>query len=104
MNLNLKKWENGRHRFPAFFGPGFDWTPDHNWGGSGMIGLQEMLIQTNGKEIHLFPAWDTNRDISFKLHAPGNTTVEAELRGGRLTRLDVTPSSRRSDIILPTGL
>lgn len=104
MNLNLKKWENGRHRFPAFFGPGFDWTPDHNWGGSGMIGLQEMLMQTNGKEIHLFPAWDTNRDISFKLHAPGNTTVEAELRGGRLTRLDVTPSSRLSDIILPTGL
>lgn len=104
MNLNLKKWENGRHRFPAFFGPGFDWTPDHNWGGSGMIGLQEMLMQTNGKKIYLFPAWDTNRDISFKLHAPENTTVEAELRGGRLTRLDVTPPSRRSDIILPAKL
>lgn len=23
-------------RFPAFFGPGHDWLPDHNWGGSGM--------------------------------------------------------------------
>ena len=31
-------------RFPAFFGPGHDWVPDHNWGGSGMVGLQEMLL------------------------------------------------------------
>ena len=21
-----------RMRFPSFWGPGFDWTPDHNWG------------------------------------------------------------------------
>lgn len=104
MRLNLKKWENGQHRFPAFFGPGYDWTPDHNWGGSGMIGLQEMLMQTHGKEIHLFPAWDLKRDISFKLHAPENTTVEAELHSGKLTRLEVTPSARRADIILPASL
>ena len=31
-------------RFPAFFGPGHDWLPDHNWGGSGMTGLQEMIL------------------------------------------------------------
>ena len=31
-------------RYPAFFGPGHDWMPDHNWGGSGMVGLQEMLL------------------------------------------------------------
>jgi len=30
--------------FPAFFGPGHDWFPDHNWGGSGMTGIQEMLM------------------------------------------------------------
>ncbi|MHC4504549.1 MAG: hypothetical protein ACYTFI_14685, partial [Planctomycetota bacterium] len=24
-----------------------DWVPDHNWGGCGMIGLQEMLMQTH---------------------------------------------------------
>src|SRR5690606_6142019 len=29
-------------RFTAFFGPGHDWLPDHNWGGSAMVGLQEM--------------------------------------------------------------
>ena len=45
-------------RFPAFFGPGHDWVPDHNWGGSGMVGLQEMLMAADpygdGK-IYLLP-------------------------------------------------
>ncbi|MDE5664950.1 MAG: hypothetical protein K2I31_03305, partial [Duncaniella sp.] len=94
----------GSHRFPAFFGPGYDWTPDHNWGGSAMIGLQEMLMQTNGDEIHLFPAWPLSRDISFKLHAPANTTVEAELKDGKITKLVVTPAERAADIVLPTEL
>ena len=44
----------GRHdaglRFPSFWGPVFDWTPDHSWGGSSMIGLQEMLTQADGKQ------------------------------------------------------
>ena len=30
--LTLEKMANGPHRFPAFWGPGYDWTPDHNWG------------------------------------------------------------------------
>lgn len=82
--LTLAKLSNGPHRFPAFWGPGYDWTPDHNWGGSGMIGLQEMLLQTNGEQILLFPAWPKEWDIHFKLHAPGKTTVEAALKDGKL--------------------
>ena len=54
--LNILKLKNSGRRFPAFWGPGFHWTPDHNWGGSGMIGLQEMLLQTDGEKILLFPA------------------------------------------------
>lgn len=103
-NLNAEKWSDGAHRFPAFFGPGFDWTPDHNWGGSAMIGLQEMLMQTSDDKIYLFPAWPLDRDISFRLHAPGNTVVEATLRDGKVTSLNVTPDSRRADIVLPPSL
>ncbi len=55
--LTSLKLQNSGRRFPAFWGPGFDWVPDHNWGGSGMIGLQEMLLQTDDKRILLFPAW-----------------------------------------------
>jgi hypothetical protein len=54
--LCLKKLGNAERRFPSFWGPGFDWTPDHNWGGAGMIGLQEMLLQAVGEKIYLFPA------------------------------------------------
>ncbi|WP_304067249.1 DUF5703 domain-containing protein [Pedobacter glucosidilyticus] len=94
----LKLKDSGR-RFPAFWGPGFDWTPDHNWGGSGMIGLQEMLMQCDGDKIMLFPAWPKNKDVSFKLHAPKQTIVEASLKNGKLKHLKVTPENRRKDII-----
>jgi hypothetical protein len=75
-------------------------VPDHNWGGSGMIGLQEMLLQTDEKNILLFPAWPKNLDVHFKLHAPYNTTVEAELKDGKLIMLKVLPESRKADVVL----
>ncbi|MCY1722017.1 DUF5703 domain-containing protein [Prolixibacteraceae bacterium Z1-6] len=93
----LKLQDSGR-RFPAFWGPGFDWVPDHNWGGSGMIGVQEMLLQTNGDKIYLFPAWPKDWDVHFKLHAPGNTVVEAQLKNGEATILKVEPAERLDDI------
>lgn len=99
--LTLLKMSDGPHRFPAFWGPGFDWTPDHNHGGSGMIGLQEMLLQTNDDgTIHLFPAWPKEWDVHFKLHAPHQTTVEAKLENGVVTQLIVTPEHRKHDCIV----
>ena len=94
----LLKLQDSDRRFPAFWGPGFDWVPDHNWGGSGMIGGQEMLLQSNGDKIYLFPAWPPHWDVHFKLHAPGKTTVEAELKNGVVNIIDVQPESRKKDI------
>jgi hypothetical protein len=96
--LTLLKLQNSERRFPVFWGPGFDWVPDHNWGGSGMIGLQEMLLQTDDKRILLFPAWPKNIDVHFKLHAPYNTTVESELKGGKVISIKVLPEERRKDV------
>jgi hypothetical protein len=96
--LTKLKMAGGPYRFPAFWGPGFDWSPDHNHGGSGMIGMQEMLLQTNGRKIYLFPAWPMKWDVRFKLHAPEQTTVEAELKAGKIVYLKVTPESRTKDI------
>lgn len=98
--LTREKFKDGPHRFPAFWGPGFDWTPDHNWGGSAMIGLQEMLLQTDGKKIYLLPAWPKDWNGQFKLHAPYNTTVAAKIKDGRLYDLTVQPASRVADIIV----
>jgi hypothetical protein len=99
--LTVKKLQDSGRRFPAFWGPGYDWAPDHNWGGSGMIGLQEMLLQTDGRKIYLLPAWPKNWDVHFKLHAPYQTTIEAVVKGGKIQELNVLPESRRADVILP---
>ncbi|MDR2936632.1 MAG: hypothetical protein LBU80_04740, partial [Rikenellaceae bacterium] len=103
--LTLLKMDDAKPRFPAFWGPGFDWTPDHNHGGSAMIGLQEMLMQEDADgRLLLFPAWPADWDVRFRLHAPGQTTVEAELRDGKIQSLTVTPASRQADVILPKSL
>ena len=65
-----------------------------------MIGLQEMLLQTNGEQILLFPAWPKEWNVHFKLHAPGETTVEATLKNGKVTDLKVLPESREKDIVI----
>ena len=96
--------DDSPRRYPTFWGPGHDWAPDHNWGGSGMIGLQEMVMQTPGDAIHLFPAWPRDWDVAFRLHAPGTTRIEAELRGGVLVSLSVDPPGERSRIVLPDWL
>ncbi|WP_443939389.1 DUF5703 domain-containing protein [Pedobacter sp. MW01-1-1] len=97
--LTELKLKNSGRRFSAFWGPGFDWTPDFNWGGSGMIGLQEMLIQCDGKKIFLFPSWPKEWNIHFKLHAPFKTTVEVTLKDGKIENLTVLPQSRAADIV-----
>lgn len=109
--IAIKKLQDSGRRFPAFWGPGHDWVPDHNWGGSGMIGLQEMLMQTPGsgtagvsEPIFLLPAWPDDWDVQFKLHAPLNTIVEGEWKDRKMIRLKVTPESRLKDIICPKCL
>ncbi len=101
---NTLKMANSDRRFPAFWGPGFDWVPDHNWGGSGMIGMQEMLLQEANGKIYLFPAWPKDWNVHFKLHAKQNTTIEAELLNGELKVLKVIPEERKKDIINLLGI
>lgn len=86
-------------RFPAFWNcyP-FDHFPDMDHGGCAMVGLQEMLLQTPGDRLLVLPAWPREWDVRFKLRAPRNTTVEGELRGGKMIRLEVTPASRQKDV------
>jgi hypothetical protein len=97
--FNLMKMANSDRRFPAFWGPGFDWVPDHNWGGSGMIGMQEMLLQEANGKIYLFPAWPKEWNVHFKLHAAQNTTVEGEIKNGVAKIIRVVPDERKKDII-----
>ena len=90
----------GDERFKWFWKPAHDWIPDLDNGGSGMITLQEMLLQTNGRKLLLLPAWPQNWSADFKLHAPFETTVEGHVQNGELVRLIVTPKSRRKDVVV----
>lgn len=101
--LIVDKLRDAKRRFPAFWGPGPDWVPDVDHGGAGMIGLQEMLIDSDGEKICLFPAWPKDWDADFKLHAPKNTFIECTVKDGIVTRLEVTPKTRRQDIELADG-
>ena len=85
-------------RFPAFWGPNFDWIPDQCNGSVILSTLQYMLMQTDGKKIILLPAWPKEWNASFKLHAPYQTTVEGRVENGKVVDLKVTPESREKDI------
>lgn len=90
-------------RFPAFWGPNFDWVPDQDHGSVAMIALQRMLLQCEGDKILLFPAWPKDWDVDFKLHAPKGTLVRGVWRDGRLQQLEVTPAARMRDVIVVPG-
>ena len=87
-------------RFPAFWGPNYDWTPDQDHGGILIKAVQSMLLQTEGKAIFLLPAWPKDWDVDFKLHAPSKTVVEGRVKGGKLDSWSVTPASRRADVVI----
>ena len=96
--VNRTNDKNTACRFPAFWGPNYDWIPDQDHGSNILIALQAMLLQTNERKLILFPAWPKEWDVQFKLHAPGNTTIEGELKGGELIDLNVTPKHRKKDL------
>jgi len=87
-------------RFPVYGSQSPDSCPDFDHFGAGSTALQRMLVQYDGDKILLFPAWPKNWDVDFKLHVPGNTRVEVKLKNGKVEVLDVTPSSRKKDVVV----
>ncbi len=88
-----------QHRFPAMWGPNYDWTPDQCHGSVAMTALQRMLLQYDGEQIRLLPAWPKHWDVDFKLHAPRKTTLAGRVRQGEIVEIQVSPASRRNDVI-----
>jgi len=107
-------------RFPAFWGPNFDWIPDQDHGSAACIALQYMLMQWDlptpvdasppsrgegsGEDaastgaIRLLPAWPKEWNVDFRLHAPGRTVIEGRVENGAVCELRVNPECRRKDI------
>ncbi|MCU0862531.1 MAG: DUF5703 domain-containing protein [Planctomycetes bacterium] len=89
------------HRFPAMWGPNFDWCPDQCHGSNLLDTVQRMLLQCDDGAIRVLPCWPKDWDVSFRLHAPQRTVVECEFRAGKIVRLEVTPAERRAAVVLP---
>lgn len=89
----------GDQRFRWFWKPGHDWIPDLDNGGDGMITLQLMLMQCDGRRIQLLPAWPKDWTADFKLHAPYQTTIEGHVERGKVSNLKVTPEGRAKDVV-----
>jgi alpha-L-fucosidase 2 len=98
-SFNLQR-KDPQLKFPTFWQEANDYAPDQDNGGNGQNGLQSMLMINVGKKIMLLPAWPKDWvDVSFKLHAPYNTTVQGKVVNGKITDLVVIPASRRADVI-----
>ncbi|MFI5385820.1 MAG: DUF5703 domain-containing protein [Fimbriimonadales bacterium] len=95
------------YRWPATWGPNYDWLPDQNHGGNLLETANLMLLQSEpleaGGAIRILPSWPKAWDVDFKLHAAGNTVVHCRTQKGKIVELSVTPESRRKDVVLPSG-
>jgi hypothetical protein len=85
--LVIQKLQDSGRKFPAYWGSRFNWIPDNDWCGTGMIALQEMLLQGDGEEPLLLPAWPKDWDVYFKLYAPHNKVVECRYVSGEIKEL-----------------
>lgn len=87
-------------RFPAVWGPNYDWYPDMDHGSVGMIALQYMLVQARAGEIHVLPAWPKDWNVDFKLFLPGGATITGAVQKGKVERLDVLPQTDTRKVIV----
>ncbi|MFZ1290357.1 MAG: DUF5703 domain-containing protein [Melioribacteraceae bacterium] len=93
------KNKNVDSRFPAFWGPNYDWTPDQTHGGVLMKTLQSMILQANDDKIYLLPTWPKEWNVKFKLNAPNQTVIEGNYTNSKLEIIKIIPDYRKSDIV-----
>ena len=67
---------NPAFRFPAYWGPNYDWTPDQNHGGNLMTTLQDMVLQTYDGKDYILPAFPDDWGVKFKLYSFGGKVVK----------------------------
>jgi hypothetical protein len=89
---SFSRWDRN-FRFPAFWGPNYDWTPDQDHGNVAMIALQRMLLQYDNGTISMLPSWPAVWDVRFRLNGPGNSIREGEYQNGKLVKSAIRKNS-----------
>ena len=75
--------KNPNHRFPAMWGPNYDWLPDQTLGGNLMLTLQYMVVQADRDRIYLLPAWPKTWNVRFDYACPGIRWLRASIAMAR---------------------
>lgn len=91
---SFSHWDSN-FRFPAFWGPNYDWTPDQDHGSVAMNALQRMIIQYDNGSVHLLPSWPEKWNVIFRVNAPDNMKIEGEFRNGKVINLKTNNSSQK---------
>ena len=87
-------------RFPLYGSAGPDSCPDFDHFGAGSTALQRMLVQEADDKILLLPAWPADWDVDFKLHLTGGAVVCGNVTDGKLTRWNIEPDARKSNVVV----
>ncbi len=90
--VDRAKNKHSDSRFPAFWGPNYDWIPDQTHGGVLMKGSSVDDPANRREKIYLAPAWPKDWNVDFKLHAPYKTTIEGCIKEGELVKLNISPN------------
>lgn len=88
--------KNPKCIFPAFWGPNYDWLPDQDNGANIIMTLTNMLVQSDEREIRLLPAWNAERDASFRLPVGENNFVELVFENGKIKSCEFANVPKRS--------
>ncbi|NDC77562.1 MAG: hypothetical protein EBZ67_06795 [Chitinophagia bacterium] len=70
-------------RFPAFWGPNYDWLPDQDHGSVSMLALQRMLVQSDAAGTRFLPAWPRGWNVDFKVHLTGGRIAQGSWDAAR---------------------
>ncbi|WP_157491897.1 DUF5703 domain-containing protein [Gelidibacter mesophilus] len=93
---------NQAYRFPAMWGPNYDWTPDQDHGSVAMIALQRMLLQYDDDKIYILPAWPKDWDVNFKLHAQERSIISVVVENGKVIQKEMTLGKEDLKIVMPS--
>lgn len=97
---NAKDNKDNDFRFPAFWGPGHDYSPDEDHGGVLQNALQLMLLQCVNNDVLLLPAFPKKWNVTFKLHTEGQSLVKADWRDGKMINSSIeTTTGKKLKII-----
>lgn len=87
-NMIVQNFSNrdSNFRFPAFWGPNYDWTPDQCHGNVSMLALQRMLLQYDNDKGIMMPSWPKEWNVKFKLAGPDMKIYQGEYKDGKLIK------------------